>query len=656
MAMNRVGRKFLWAASRAASRFRVLGSRLFGKDDVDRLLAEIPAAQSRADLKGKVAVVTGSTRGVGYAVAKAFAEAGARVMMNGRDRARVEQAVRDVRNAGGVAEGVCADVSTEEGARRLVETAAAAFGGLDLLVNNAAVSGSVGRKVWEMSGEEWEKIIDINLNGAFHCARLAVDHMKRNGTAGRIINVSSGAARSPAAGIAPYAVSKAALEMLTRTLALETGRGGPVVVGVELGTMRTQMARAAFSWEEFQLFPPPETAIPFFLHAATAPGDSVHGRILAAWRFLRDPEGETMLNGPLAGMERFAFVPPRRKGVEVSRFDPAITVLDRAENAMGMPAKARGVLENAAGQFDLSRYPDERCPSLRKALSGRLGLPEECFTFGQGSAELVERTLRTFAQPGDEVLSNDPTWFFFDRFCQSMGLVNRKVPFLEIPGGFDHNLDGLARAVGINTRLIYIVNPSNPMGVGVSADAFRRFLGTIPRHIPVIVDEAYVEYSTRAETLRSHQVVLETDRPVIGLRTFSKFYGLAGLRIGYAFGGRAAMRLFERLEPLFALTSIAEAAAVAALGDEEHAARTLENATRERTRIGKRLADAGLGCFPGEINIMLVECPAPPEKVYKEFEDQGILIPRGIWKDRYILFPIARPDQNDRNLDILLSA
>ena len=383
----------------------------------------------------------------------------------------------------------------------------------------------------------------------------------------------------------------------------------------------------------------------------------MHGRILAAWRFAKDPDGEAVLVGPLAMTEHAMFPPLRQGEKEVSRFDVGIVPLDRAEHPRGMPEKVRGLLYQAAQEANFARYPDERYPALRRALSARLQLPEECFTFGNGSTELVERAVRTFVQPGDEVLSNDPSWFMFDRFCDTLGAVNRKVPFRQLgpDGAFEHNLGAVAQAVGVNTRLIYLVSPSNPVGVGIVAPEFWRFLERIPAHIPVVLDEAYVEYSTQPETLRSHAVILHTDRRVIGLRTFSKFYGLAALRVGYAFAAPATLRLFNRLEPLFVLSSLAEAAAVAALEDAEHAAWTLENTHRERVRIEARLAAAGLDYVSSEANFMLVECPGPPEKVYEAFAEEGIFIPQGVFMDRYIIFPIAQPAQNDKNLDILCS-
>ncbi|MDD2760786.1 MAG: SDR family NAD(P)-dependent oxidoreductase [Methylomonas sp.] len=656
MAKNSMNRKLIWITSRVVSRLRRVQAKIFKKDELAVLLDRIPMALSGTDLQGQVVVITGSSHGVGLVIAKAFAEAGAQLVINGRDAKQVAQAVKVIRDAGGIAEEACADISTELGAQQLIQTALTKLGRVDLLINNAAVLGPLGQNYTEISELEWNKVMDVNVNGAFYCAKLVSAWMKKNAVTGRIINISSGAARSTNAGLAPYSVSKAALEMMTRMMALESEHSGITVVGLELSSLQTEMTRAFFAWEDFQLLPPPEIVIPFFTHAATAPGISVNGRILAAWRFLKDQQAESLLCGPLAETERFQFTPTYRDGEPLNRFDPAVVAVDRAENPFGMPESVRELLKNTAQDCNFARYPDEHYPALRKTLSQQLSLPEDCFSFGNGSSELVERILRIFTQPGDEVLSNDPTWFMFDRFCQNMGVVNRKIPFKEVPGGFDHNLQQIVAEIRYSTRLIYLINPSNPVGAGISAKAFQHFLQQVPKHIPVVVDEAYLEYSCVPETLRSHQVVMNTDRLVLGLRTFSKFYALADLRIGYAFGGPDVMRLFNRIEPLFPLSGLAERAAVAALTDEAHAKRTLENAINERKRIRDKLAGAGLASFNSEMNIMIVECPVPPERVYQAFDQQGVLVPKGVWNERFIIFPIATPELNDRNLQILMTA
>jgi histidinol-phosphate aminotransferase len=655
--LNLIAERLAAAIVGRARRYR---QRLFAPDEHAGRLAQVSHSIAQLSLDRLVVVITGSSRGIGLTLATALARAGARLAINGRDPGRVRTAAAEIERAGGKAVPCPADVSTVEGARRLVLDAVAAFGRIDVLVNNAGVLGPHDTKPWAIEPAAWDPVIDTNLRGPFLCAREAMRWMVANGTGGRIVNVSSGAGRMAAPGMAPYIASKFGLEGLTRALALDADGTGIAVCAVELGTVRTDMARAITTWEDHTRLPPPETVVPVFLHALTGSAAQVHDRVFAAWRHEQDAEAEAALAAPLASFPKASFAPFEHRGRQVRRSDPGMKAFDRAENPLGMPTSVRRLLAERAAEFNFSRYPDENYPRLRRALADRLGLPPENFTFGPGSAELVERTLRTFAGRGDEVVSNDPTWFMFERFCAQAEIIPRKAAMIqhEPDGAFDHNLEEMAKAVGARTRLVYLVNPSNPLTSGIQRAHFMAFLDAIPPTVPVVVDEAYLDFCDNPDVLRTHEVVRDTDRIVIGLRTFSKFYGLAGLRIGYAFGTPQAIRLFDRLEHLFAVSSIAEEAAITALEDEEHARATHALLRAEKARLRAELGKAGLASVPSEIHFMLVQCPVPAaeaDRVWGAFADADIIIPRGIMFDRYMMLPVLQPQQNDRHISLLAS-
>lgn len=660
MAENPIARAGVRLAAAIVRRGRHYYRRLFAPDEFDAPVAKILADVAHLDMAGRVIAVTGSSRGVGLSLATAFASAGANVVLNGRDPGRVRAAATQIKPSGGKVIAVPADVANAEGARHLIAETVAAFGRIDALVNNAAVAGPVNTKPWDIDAAAWSKVIASTLSGPFFCAREAMRWMVSNGVAGRIVNVSSGAGRMAAPGMAAYVASKFGLEGLTHALALDADGTGIIVCAVELGTLRTDMSRVLFKWEDHLRLPPPETVVPVFTHALTGPAGQVHDRIFAAWRFELDAQAEAALAKPLASFRKFAFPPFEHKGRAMLRTDPGVHAFDRAENPVGMPRSVRELLLTRGAEFDFSRYPDANCSLLRAKLAERLRLPPEDFTFGPGSAELVERAVRTFGGCGEEVVSNDATWFMFDRFCAAAEMIPRKVDVIqrEPDGPFDHNLEGVARAVGPRTRLVYLVNPSNPLGTGIRPAEFAAFLEAMPPTVPIIVDEAYLEFSDNPDILRSHEFVRETDRMLIGLRTFSKFYGLAGLRIGYAFGTPNAMRLFERLEHLFCVSQIAQEAALAALADEEHARATHALLREEKQRIRTKLAAAGLATVPSDTHFVLVQCPVPVAeagRVWGAFAEAGIIIPHGVMFDRYMMLPVLRPGQNDRHIQILTS-
>lgn len=623
------------------------------KDPIDAIVSEVRNARPEPALENRVVVITGSSGGIGLVLAEAFLQKGARVVINGR-RADVLQAAANKLGAANRVLAVCADVSTPQGAQALLEQTIARFGTADLLINNAAIMGPKDQKAWEISSEDWISTLNANLTGPFLCAATFMRWMVDAGVNGRIINVSSGAANAPIKGLLPYAVSKSALDALTLNLAADAENTGIAVIGLQLGSTKTEMARSFFTWSEYELLPPPQTLVPVFWYAATADAKLLNGRVIAAWRYLMTREAEARIATPMSVVERFRFV--EQKVPEHIPPEQRI-VLNRAENQFGMPERVKAMLNSeATDAVDMSRYPDPNYSTLRDKLAAKHDLPPESFTFGNGSAELVERVLRVFTKPGEAVISNEPSWFMFDRFAYVHGVRNDKVAFVASPTeGFAHNLDGVLAAIRSDTRLIYLINPSNPVGVPILHEPFVRFLEQVPPHIPVVVDEAYVDFADRADILDVARIVRSGERMLISLRTFSKFYGLAGLRIGYAFARPLYIDWLDRGELLFNISSFAAQAASAALNDIEHARRTLDNCTAERRRIMAFLDSAGLAYVPTQSNMLMFEPPSAPDTLFDRLQDQGIIPARGVVLGRYALWPIGLPAQNDRVMEVVKS-
>lgn len=636
---------------KGASKLRRIKDFALHKDPVDALISEVRNAKPEPLLKDRVVVITGSSSGIGYVLASAFLQKGARVVINGRRADILATAAKELGHADQL-HAVCADVATAQGAQELLRQTLARFGAADVLINNAAVMGPKDQPAWDIPTEAWAQALAANLNGPFYCARAFMQWMVGANTSGRIINVSSGAANAPIKGLLAYAVSKSALDALTLGLAADADGTGIMVTGLQLGSTKTEMARKFFDWADYELLPPAETLVPAFWHAATADPRLLHGRVTAVWRFLMDRRAEAHIAKPMAVVERFRFV---EQAVPSHIPEKDRIVLNRAENQFGMPQRVKSMLA-ADNTIDVSRYPDPDYGELRNKLAIKHQLPPQSFTFGNGSAELVERVLRVFTKPGEGVISNEPSWFMFDRFAYVHGVRNDKVPFIACAkNGFDHNLNGVLAAIRGDTRLIYLINPSNPVGVPLLHEPFARFLEQVPDHIPVIVDEAYVDFSDRADSLDVARLVLDSNKILIALRTFSKFYALAGMRIGYAFGQSTFIEWLDRGELLFNISTVAASMASAALDDTEHAQRTASNCSQERLRIMEFLRSISLRYVPTQSNMLMFEPPCAPEKLFDTLQQHGIVPARGVVLNDYVLWPVGLPDQNTRMMGVIRS-
>jgi histidinol-phosphate aminotransferase len=260
-----------------------------------------------------------------------------------------------------------------------------------------------------------------------------------------------------------------------------------------------------------------------------------------------------------------------------------------------------GVLEAiATAAAGMNRYPDPASTALVDALAERHGVPRDHLALGTGSVGLLQQVVQISAGPGDEVLY---AWRSFEAY-PIMTIIGGAAP-VQVPLRADetHDLDAMADAVTDRTRLIFVCTPNNPTGTVVRQDDLDRFLGRVPDDVLVIVDEAYVEFVRDPEAVRG----LDTyrDRPNVAvLRTFSKAYGLAGLRVGFAIAHPPVAGALRQTQVPFGVSTIGSAAAVASLAAEDDLLERVEALVGERTRVEAALADQGWVLPPSQANFV----------------------------------------------------
>ncbi|MBI4362063.1 MAG: histidinol-phosphate transaminase [Euryarchaeota archaeon] len=297
--------------------------------------------------------------------------------------------------------------------------------------------------------------------------------------------------------------------------------------------------------------------------------------------------------------------PPRGRG-------PVVRLASN-ENPLGPSPRVAGALRRAAGEAHL--YPDPSCRELRKALAGRLRVPGGCVALGAGTDAVIEGLLKVLVEPRGEVVIPTPTFTYYEVATRLLGGVPRFVP--RTPRG-EVDPEGVLEAVNRRTRAIFLCAPNNPTGNGMAPEAIRRVQREVPG-VAVIVDEAYGEFaSTTALPL------FRPDSSLIVLRTFSKAYGLAGLRVGYGVVPRElASPLAIAMSP-FPVSTPAQRGALAALRDPAHLERTVALVRREREWLRENLP---YPAYPSEANFLAINTrPRAASGVVRALEKRGILV------------------------------
>jgi histidinol-phosphate aminotransferase len=278
----------------------------------------------------------------------------------------------------------------------------------------------------------------------------------------------------------------------------------------------------------------------------------------------------------------------------------------------------------AAAQRELSRvnlYPDSGALTLRAALARKLAVKLEEVVVGNGSNELLDLLVRTFCTGSQHVVFAEPSFVVYRLACLAHGVPHSAVPL----DGYTHDLPAMARAITEHTRLVFIANPDNPTGTYVGRRALATFLDAVPRDVIIVLDEAYCEY---AEADDYPDGLQHRDRHprVVVVRTFSKIYGLAGLRVGYAIMPAELAGYIHRVRAPFNVSSIAQAAGVAALEDETHLERSRALNRSEKVFMRAGLEGLGLAVVPSEANFFLVDVARPAVAVYQALLSQGVIV------------------------------
>src|SRR5450432_2965307 len=265
------------------------------------------------------------------------------------------------------------------------------------------------------------------------------------------------------------------------------------------------------------------------------------------------------------------------------------------ENPLGQSPKALAAARAAIAE--VHRYPDAAAYKFRERVAAEHHVPMGDVIQANGSNELLDLAVRTFCSAEHHVVFAEPAFVVYRIAALAHG-----VPFTAVPTrDLTHDLEAMAAAVTPRTRLIFVANPNNPTGTHVGRDALRRFLRAVPPEVIVVMDEAYIEYATAADFPDSLSLRGERERLIV-CRTFSKIYGLAGLRVGYGVAPAKLVAYMNRVRAPFNVGNLGQAAAVAALDDVEHVQSSRELNSAERTRVSERLTSLGLSVAPSQAN------------------------------------------------------
>lgn len=349
-------------------------------------------------------------------------------------------------------------------------------------------------------------------------------------------------------------------------------------------------------------------------------------------------------------IESLTAYPPGKPIKELERELGLTGVIKLASNENPFGPSPRAVEAGRQAMAQAHRYPDGSAFYLRQALSDQLGQPAGRFVFGCGTNEVIDLICRVFVGPEGRAVLPHPSFLIYQKFLQAAGARFELTPL----DGMNIDLDAMASRAAEGARLVVLCNPNNPTGAALTRDQIRKFVAGLDSWTICLIDEAYIEFVRDDRVGPSLELIDEYPNVVVS-RTFSKVYGLAGLRIGYAVMNEGLADYLNRVRQPFNVTAPALAAALAALEDREWLEMVLQRTWEGLDNLVRGLKDLGLEPEPTQTNFILFRSPHPTDQVYRAMLHKGVIIRAmgAFGADNRLRVNVGTEEENDRLLTAL---
>ncbi|MDS1030474.1 histidinol-phosphate transaminase [Bacillota bacterium LX-D] len=319
------------------------------------------------------------------------------------------------------------------------------------------------------------------------------------------------------------------------------------------------------------------------------------------------------------------------------------------ENPLGPSPKAVGATQKSLAKLHI--YPDGACHNLTQKLVEHLKIGAEQIFIGNGSDSAIKLLGETFINPGDNAIMATPSFSEYDFSVKLMGGESKEIPCVD----FKHDLASMLQAIDEKTKMVFICNPNNPTGTIITRQEIDDFMARVPENILVVFDEAYYEYVSDPQFVTGLEYIKKGYKNVIVLRTFSKIYGLAALRVGYAVADANLISWLKRAMLPFDVNTLAQVGATAALDDKEHVEKSKNVNEAGKKYLYEKFSAMGLTYTETETNFIWVKINQDCRKVFQAMLREGIIIRTGdiFGFNEYIRVTIGTPEQNERFINTL---
>lgn len=343
--------------------------------------------------------------------------------------------------------------------------------------------------------------------------------------------------------------------------------------------------------------------------------------------------------------------PPGKPVEEVERELGITGSIKLASNESALGPSPMAVEAVKKSLSTIHRYPDGSGYYLKKSLSEKYGVQPENIILGNGSNEIIELTARIFMHQGDEVVFGDPAFIVYALSAQAAGSVGVPVQLKD----YTHDLTAMRSAITDKTRTVFIANPNNPTGTVLCSEELNNFCREVPENVLIVIDEAYHEFASRDKKYQSSISLMKEMPNVLILRTFSKAYGLAGLRVGFGIGSKELISMFDRVRQPFNINSLALSAADGALKDDKFLQEVIKVNNDEIEYLYHELGEMGIDYVETATNFILFDCSKDGSDVFNSLLKKGVIVRemKGYGLINHLRVTVGQHDENVKFINCL---
>ncbi len=355
---------------------------------------------------------------------------------------------------------------------------------------------------------------------------------------------------------------------------------------------------------------------------------------------------------PKKHLQKIIPYPPGKSLEEVKKelgITDRIIKLNSNENPLGPSPKVLTALKEHLSQINL--YPQASYFTLKEAIAKRWGVLPTQVVLGNGSNEVIEFVFKAYLSEGDEIIVSKPSFLMYEKFAQIYGVAIKEVPLTK---DLKHDLKEINKALSSKTKAIFLDHPHNPAGSTLSQDEWAEFLENLEDEVLLVIDEAYGEFIDDPSVPQGMEFLKKRDTALI-LRTFSKAYGLAGLRLGYGIASEEISTTLEKVRQPFNVNALAVIAGLAALEDVDHLRKTVDLTLQGRKFLTETLTELGFKVYHSQANFIMVDFGEKCDTIYNELLRRGILLRplKAYGFTSCLRITVGLPDENERLISTL---